>query len=301
MNGSVGSGDVLGGGPGQWVLGLCILGVLVVFAPIGLAALGFGAIVGLVGGSTGGTPQGNSLPNSPDPVTVIGGSKAGAVPLQPVMASANGLVVGWASRDALNQYARQNYQTDQSWQTWRAADCSAAALAWLLRAYGQPLDSIDAAIGLIGPGTGISTKLGLLDARGDCVSPRARKPWSASTLARPASARVGRGARGLAGSGPTIDGWGALVRRGPLVRRHRVRPGWGIHPRLERLGHAVPELVATVRRGGLQRVGSRGRAMIVLQVRTGPYLPSHRRAVSRPFRPCHGRRAATTKRQEVFP
>ena len=86
MNGSVGSGDVLGGGPGQWVLGLCILGVLVVFAPIGLAALGFGAIVGLVGGSTGGTPQGNSRPNSPDPVTVIGGSKAGAVPLEPVMA-----------------------------------------------------------------------------------------------------------------------------------------------------------------------------------------------------------------------
>jgi hypothetical protein len=170
MNGSVGSGDVLGGGPGQWVLGLCILGVLVVFAPIGLAALGFGAIVGLVGGSTGGTPQGNSLPNSPDPVTVIGGSKAGAVPLQPVMASANGLVVGWASRDALNQYARQNYQTDQSWQTWRAADCSAAALAWLLRAYGQPLDSIDAAIGLIGPGTGISTKLGLLDARGTALA-----------------------------------------------------------------------------------------------------------------------------------
>ena len=46
MNGSPGSNNLLGSGPGQWVLGLCALGVLLVLAPVGLAALGFGAILG---------------------------------------------------------------------------------------------------------------------------------------------------------------------------------------------------------------------------------------------------------------
>ena len=47
-----------------------------------------------------------------------------------------------------------------------AAACSAAALDWLLGAYGVRLGGIDQAIALIGPNTGISTSLGLLDATG---------------------------------------------------------------------------------------------------------------------------------------
>ena len=53
---------------------------------------------------------------------------------------------------------------------WRKVDCSAAALDWLLGAYGQPQGSIDAAIALVGPYTGISTSLGLLDARGPALA-----------------------------------------------------------------------------------------------------------------------------------
>lgn len=77
-----------------------------------------------------------------------------------------GLINGWADRPALNQYDRHNYMSDQSWLTWRAVDCSAAALDWLLGAYGRRLDNLDDAIALIGPNTGISTVLGLNDARG---------------------------------------------------------------------------------------------------------------------------------------
>jgi hypothetical protein len=81
-------------------------------------------------------------------------------------ASGGGLIDGWADRPALNQYDRHNYRAEQTWLTWRNVDCSAAALDWFLGAYGQRLGSIDDAIALIGPNTGISTSLGLLDARG---------------------------------------------------------------------------------------------------------------------------------------
>jgi hypothetical protein len=82
----------------------------------------------------------------------------------------DGLVDGWADRPPLNQYDRRNYASDQMWLTWRAVDCSAAALDWLLGAYGHALGSLDAAITLIGPGAGISTTLGLTDARGPALA-----------------------------------------------------------------------------------------------------------------------------------
>ena len=47
-----------------------------------------------------------------------------------------GLVAGWSDRPPLNQYDRRNYRSDQNWLTWRNVDCSAAALDWLLGAYG---------------------------------------------------------------------------------------------------------------------------------------------------------------------
>jgi hypothetical protein len=85
-------------------------------------------------------------------------------------ASGGGLVDGWADRSPLNQYDRRNYRSDQSWLAWRDADCSAAALDWLLGAYGRPLGNLEDAIALIGPNTGISTRLGLLDERGPALA-----------------------------------------------------------------------------------------------------------------------------------
>jgi hypothetical protein len=80
------------------------------------------------------------------------------------------LIDGWADRPPLNQFERRNYGSDQAWLTWRKVDCSAAALDWLLGAYGQPPGSIDDAIAIVGPNTGISTTLGLLDARGPALA-----------------------------------------------------------------------------------------------------------------------------------
>jgi hypothetical protein len=85
-------------------------------------------------------------------------------------AAGGALIDGWADRPTLNQYDRRNYRTDSSWVTWRDYSCSAAALDWMLGAYGQPLGSIDEAIGLIGPNTGIAPGPGLLDARGPALA-----------------------------------------------------------------------------------------------------------------------------------
>ena len=81
--------------------------------------------------------------------------------------------------------------------TWRKVDCSAAALDWLLGAYGQPPGSIDDAIAIVGPNTGISTTLGLLDARGpalaSALSARGltpRQPRNAAGRPGPSSARA---------------------------------------------------------------------------------------------------------------
>jgi hypothetical protein len=71
---------------------------------------------------------------------------------------------------ALYQYDQANYSTAALWQEWKAAACSAAALDWLLGAYGVRLGSIDRAIALIGPNIGISPSLGLLDATGRALA-----------------------------------------------------------------------------------------------------------------------------------
>ncbi len=96
-------------------------------------------------------------------------------------ASGGGLVSGWSDMAALNQYDRRNYASEADWLQWRAAACSAASLDWLLRAYGAPVASIDAAIQLIAPGTGISPSLGLLDATG--------RPLARAIIARGLPAR----------------------------------------------------------------------------------------------------------------
>ena len=57
---------------------------------------------------------------------------------------------------------------------WAPADCSAAALDWLLGAYGVHLGGIDDAITLIGPGSGISTAVGLQDSSGTALAAAVR-------------------------------------------------------------------------------------------------------------------------------
>jgi hypothetical protein len=116
-------------------------------------------------------------------------------------ASGGGLVAGWATSPALDQYDRANYSSNDTWLEWRAADCSAAALDWLLAAYGVRLSSLDQAIALIGPGAGISTSLGLLDASG---RPLARAIQTQGLVAR----------NGQVHSIPELERW---LYRGPLA------------------------------------------------------------------------------------
>ena len=168
MTGSFNSGDLLGGGLGRLALGVCVLAAIALLVPFGLASVGFSAILGAAGGLVEPSAAGTAgqLPvNQTIPSTGLQSLPVAIVPVQAVGA-AHGLIAGWAERGPLNQYARSNYRSNQNWITWRDADCSATALDWLLGAYGQPLGSLDDAIALVGPGTGISTSLGLLDARG---------------------------------------------------------------------------------------------------------------------------------------
>ena len=170
MSGSSNAGDLLGGGAGRWAVALCFVVVLVALVPIGLTALGFSAIMAIAGGLSGNPSTGAGGQMLTALSLVAQAPQIGVGQIQQAVSSAPGLVDGWASRGAVNQYAQVNYRTKQSWLTWDNVDCSAAALDWLLGAYGRPVGSIDDAIGLLGPGTGISTRLGLLDARGPALA-----------------------------------------------------------------------------------------------------------------------------------
>ncbi len=120
-----------------------------------------------------------------------------------------GLVTGWWQMPALDQFDRRYYRSDQTWLTWRNSACSAAALTWLLRAYGVQVPSIDAAIDLIGPYTGIAPSLGLLDARG---------PALANALGgRGLSARMPRDREGRLKPLGTIGELESWLDRGPLL------------------------------------------------------------------------------------
>jgi hypothetical protein len=173
MSGSVNSGDLLGGDLGRWAVAVCVVSAVLLVVPIGLASVGFGAILAVISGPgtrlTTGNPGQVSIGGT-KPMTSLQPLPMGVGSIQSVVPAARGLLAGWADRDPLNQYARTNYRSDQSWTTWRNADCSAAALDWLLGAYGQPLGSLDDAIALVGPGTGISPSLGLVDARGPALA-----------------------------------------------------------------------------------------------------------------------------------
>jgi hypothetical protein len=174
MRGTVESRNLLGGDLGRSALTACLVVAALLMAPIVLASIGFGAILGVAGGV--GSPSAASnvrqiagtgtllSSTSPQPQSMASG------PTQADASSARGLLAGWADRGPFNQYARSNYRSDETWVMWRHADCSAAALAWMLGAYGHQLDSLDDAIALLAPGSGISPSLGLLDARGPALA-----------------------------------------------------------------------------------------------------------------------------------
>jgi hypothetical protein len=150
----------------------CLVFAVVLLVPLGLAAGGVGALAAVLGGrvptpsitiqAPPGVPTGASSAIGDHRPPPAGGPDAPT--------AAGGLRGDWAARPALNQYSRTNYRSEATWLAWRDADCSATALAWLLGAYGQPLASLDDAIALVGPSTGISTRLGLLDARGTALA-----------------------------------------------------------------------------------------------------------------------------------
>jgi hypothetical protein len=172
---SMDSGDLLGIGLGRLALVICLVLAVMLLAPAGLAWVGLSAILGAVGGPAGApVPTSTSTASAPVGQQADNKNQASSAPPtsaaesvgQAVTSAERGLVAGWADRGPLNQYARSSYRSVATWLTWRDADCSAAALDWLLGAYGQPPANLDDAIALVGPGTGISTSLGLLDARG---------------------------------------------------------------------------------------------------------------------------------------
>lgn len=76
----------------------------------------------------------------------------------------------WVDGPAYNQFDRGNWRTAANFNTWAPAACSAASLAWLLRAYGRPVAYLDDAVALMNPPYGISSALGLMDHTGTQVA-----------------------------------------------------------------------------------------------------------------------------------
>jgi hypothetical protein len=144
-----------------WVVRLALVVLVLVALPITAATLGFGGLLAIFG---------TLVPHAAAPALPGQIVESNLPPVAPDVvhlgASGGRLIDGWVNRAALNQYDQRNYRSASSWLAWRNADCSAAALDWLLGAYGRPAAAIDDAIALIGPNDGISTALGLLDARG---------------------------------------------------------------------------------------------------------------------------------------
>jgi hypothetical protein len=200
---------------GRWAVAACVLAAIVLVVPIGLASVGFGAMLAVVGGASTQSGNGQAAIVGQRPVDQTASiaaqqvEPAAVAPVQSAITAGHGLVAGWSASGPLNQYARANYRSDQSWLTWRNVDCSAAALDWLLGAYGQPLASLDDAIALVGPGTGISTRLGLLDARGPALA----QALAARGL-RPRQPRRSDGQLAPLGSIAELKAW---LDQGPLL------------------------------------------------------------------------------------
>ena len=146
----------------KWAVRLGVLVAVVAAIPLLVPVLVFAGVLALVSGATASQTLPRVAPDSGVPAVT---APAPALPPQ-IGGPAFGLVPNWSAAPALNQFELRNYRSRQSWLAWRNAACSAASLSWLVHAYGVPVPFIDDAIGLIGPNTGISRSLGLLDATG---------------------------------------------------------------------------------------------------------------------------------------
>jgi hypothetical protein len=212
------SGDLLGTGLGRLALAMCLLLVVMLLALVGLTWVGLGAILGAIVGVAG-APAPSSTSAALVSVRQLGNDQVQTINASPtppadtvletVASAAHRLVTGWADRGPLNQDASSSYRSSAVWLSWRDADCSAAALDWVLGAYGQPLASLDDAISLVGPGTGISTSLGLLDARGT--------PLARALARRGLQPREPRTANGQLRPLNSITELKAWLQQGPLL------------------------------------------------------------------------------------
>ena len=210
---SLNSGDVLG--VGRLALAICLVLMSALLVPAGLTWMGFSAILGAIEGvaapvTAAITSSAAAVAPGTQPLSSTAApSLAAGAAIQTLPSAEHGLIAGWADRGPLNQYARSSYRSEATWLTWRKADCSAAALDWLLGAYGQPPPSLDDVISLVGPGTGISTSLGLLDARG---TPLARA--LAARGFEPREPRTSTGQLRPLSSVAELEAW---LDRGPLL------------------------------------------------------------------------------------
>lgn len=113
------------------------------------------------------SPKGRALV----PVSVGVPPSAPGVPAPPPPVATPGPVLpagAWVDGAPYNQYDPRSYRSSAVYATWHPAACSAAALAWLLRAYGHPVGALDDSIALLGPN--ISSAVGLMDHRGGALA-----------------------------------------------------------------------------------------------------------------------------------
>src|SRR5438445_11099742 len=73
MGGSFNSGDLLGGGIGRWALAVCVVAMVALLVPIGLASVAFGALLTMAGSGVG-APSGNASGLSGHAPSAIGHS-----------------------------------------------------------------------------------------------------------------------------------------------------------------------------------------------------------------------------------
>jgi hypothetical protein len=170
---------------GDWALRLALVAAIALGLPLVLVLLAFAVLLSMLGAQPGaGAADSGVLRGDPLNTVVMHNPASGVI-----SAAHAGLVPNWAEAPALNQFDRRNYETHTNWIMWDGAACSAASLAWILRAYGLHVPAIDTAIGWIGPFTGISPQLGLLDATG---GPLARAITGRGLTPRVPRDRLGR-------------------------------------------------------------------------------------------------------------
>lgn len=204
---------------GRWALRFAVVVAVALGLPLVLVLVVFAALLGLLGAQPGAGSRVRVAATGELSSTVAAVGMPHERVVGFVSAAHPGLVPNWAYAPALNQFDRRNYWTDASWIMWDSAACSAASLAWLLRAYGVDVPAIDAAIALIGPYTGISPQLGLLDATGG--------PLARAIMGRGLTPRVPRNQLGVPRALRSVAELKDWLDEGPLLMDGRLWFGEG--------------------------------------------------------------------------